>query len=576
MISSFAIRRFFLIILLSFFFSFNKTLPLNDENIFIAPIDINLYVAGAFGEPRGDHFHTGIDFSTRGKTGIPVHAIADGYVSRIRVQAGGYGHALYIMHPNGYMSVYGHLSKYADAIDKYVIEQQYAKKSFEVDLYPDKNLFTVKQGNDIAYSGNTGTSTAPHLHFEIRDASGESSPLNPLKWIHIEDNKPPVINGLMIYQFNSIECLAEEKLYTVIKNGNEYSIASTIIVNKSKTEIGVRSKDFMDASDADGDFGIYSIHSSMDGKEFYSFSLDKLDFSEGRYANAHIDYAENKMKDIQIYRNFILPGNKAGIYNNILNRGIIELTDTLKHSIEISVKDYAGNISLLKFKIKKSAVANKINEIPSKGFLKLFKWNEENSYSTDSLKITLPTGNLYQDLYFSCKKKTHAAGKIKSPTYSVGDPYTPIHNASNLSILPANIPEKLKSKAVICFQNHNDKVTGKTSTWNGNYLETKIREFGDFYVLLDTIKPVVTPLNLQNNQTLTTDNIRMKISDNLSGITKYNGYMDGEWILMEYDIKSSVLKWSMNKNLPEGEHIFKLVVADEVGNTNTTIIKFKI
>ncbi|MEI7801529.1 MAG: M23 family metallopeptidase [Bacteroidota bacterium] len=165
--------------------SFNKTLPLIDENIFRAPIDINLYIAGTFGEPRGDHFHTGIDFSTRGKTGIPVHAIADGYVSRIKVQAGGYGHALYIMHPNGYMSVYGHLSKYCEAVEEYVQKWQFTNKSFEVDLYPEKDLLKVKQGDEIAFSGNTGTSTAPHLHFEIRDASGESFPLNPLKWIHI-------------------------------------------------------------------------------------------------------------------------------------------------------------------------------------------------------------------------------------------------------------------------------------------------------------------------------------------------------------------------------------------------------
>ncbi|MEI7801530.1 MAG: hypothetical protein WCI97_02675 [Bacteroidota bacterium] len=387
----------------------------------------------------------------------------------------------------------------------------------------------------------------------------------------------------MIYQFNTIECLAEEKLYPVTKTGNEYTVTPTIAVNKSKTEIGVRAKDFMDASDADGDFGIYSIHSSMDGKEFYSFSLDKLDFSEGRYCNAHIDYAENKMKDIQIYRNFILPGNKSSIYKNVLNRGILELTDTLKHSIEITVKDYAGNSSVLKFKIKKSSTVNKSAEIPSKGFAKLFKWNEENSYSTDSLKITMPAGNLYQDLYFSCRKKTHAAGKIKSPTYAVGDPFTPIHNAVTLAILPTNISENLKSKAVICFRNFKGSVSGKTTNWNGNYCETKIREFGDYYVTLDTTPPTVTVLSMIE-QTLTDNNIKVKITDNLSGVTKYNGYIDGEWILMELDFKTNTLTWNRNavisgtmeKTFSAGEHIFKLVVADEVGNTTTKTIKFKI
>ncbi|GDX53396.1 peptidase M23 [Bacteroidota bacterium] len=576
-------RIFFVALVLGVLFSFTKSIPLLDDNFLRPPLDISLYIAGAFGEPRGDHFHTGIDFSTRGKAGIPVHAIADGYVSRIRVQAGGYGHALYIMHPNGYMSVYGHLSKYSSLIDQYVTDQQFAKKSFEVDLYPEKDLLKVKQGDEIAFSGNTGTSTAPHLHFEIRDASGESFPLNPLKWIHIEDHKAPVINGLMIYQFNTIECLAEEKLYTVTKTGNDYTVTPTIVVNKSKTEIGVRAKDFMDASDADGDFGIYSIHSSIDGKEFYGFSLDILDFAEGRFANAHIDYAENKMKDIQVYRNFLLPGNKASIYNNIINRGIFELNDTLKHEIEIIVKDYTGNEATLKFKIKKSSITNKISEIPSKGFVKLFKWNEDNSYNTDSLKITIPSGNLYQDLYFSCKKKNHAAGKIKSPTYAIGDPFTPIHNSVTLDILTSNIPENLKSKAVICFRNYKGTVSGKTTSWNGNYCETKIREFGDYYVTLDTTKPAVTILSMVE-QNLTDNNIKVKITDNLSGVTKYNGYIDGEWILMELDYKTNTLTWNRNavpngsieKSIAAGEHIFKLVVADEVGNTTTKTIKFKI
>lgn len=563
------------VIILSVLLSFNKTLPLVDSTIFRAPLDINLYVSGVFGEPRGDHFHTGLDFSTRGETGIPIKAIGDGYVSRIKVQAGGYGHALYIMHPNGLMSVYGHLSKYTAAIDQYVLQQQIDKKSFEVDLYPEKKLFAVKQGEVVALSGNTGTSTSPHLHFEIRDASGESFPLNPLNWIHIEDHKAPIINGLMIYQFNTIECLAEEKLYSVIKSENNYSVARTILVNKSKTEIGIRAKDFMDASDTDGDFGIYSIHSSIDEKEFYNFSLDKLAFSEGRFANAHIDYAEKKIKNIEIYRNFLLLGNKAEIYGHILNRGIIELTDTLLHKIKIIVKDYSNNASILEFNIKKAPVANKSAEIPSKGFLKLFKWNEENFYNSDSIKVTVPSGSLYEDLYFFCKKKNYAAGKIKSPTYAVGDPYTPIHNSLIISILPSNIPEKLKSKAVICFRNYKGNVSGKTSTWNGNYLEAKIREFGDYYIALDTTRPIATTLNLQNNQTITSENIQVKISDNLSGITRYSGSIDGEWVLMEYDYKSSVLTYTKSKNLLSGEHTLKLIVSDEVGNTTTTTIKFK-
>lgn len=564
-------------------FSFNKSLPIVDETIFRAPLDINLYLAGAFGEPRGDHFHTGVDFSTRGKTGLEVKAVADGYVSRIKVQAGGYGHALYITHPNGYISVYGHLTKYSETIEEYVQMWQFTNKSFEVDLYPEKDLLKVKHGDIVAYSGNTGTSTAPHLHFEIRDASGESFPLNPLKWISIEDHKAPVINGFAVYALSSGFALSTPKLFSVVKNGNSYSSASTIITNDAKTGIGIRAMDFMDVSDADGDFGIYSVKSTIDGKNFLGFSLNRLDFSEGRFANAHIDYSQKRKTSLTIYRNFLLPGNSASIYDEFANRGVINFSDTLIHKIEITVSDYSGNSSVVKFNLKyrplKSAVVP-----PKKNYQKLFLWNQANSYATDSFKISLPAGLLYDDLYFNCKRKQSSGGKNYSATFSCGDWYTPLHNFATISILPNSIPEKLKSKAVICFRNYIGAVSGKTTSWNGNFLETKIREFGEFFVMLDTIKPTVTILNLVANQTLTGDNIKVKINDNLSGVTKYNGYIDGEWILMELDFISKTLIWKKNavlpgvkgKNYGAGEHILKLVVSDEVGNINTTTLKFKI
>ncbi len=561
---------------LALFISFQIPTTNNTDSVFINPIDIPLYMSGNFGEPRGDHFHTGIDFSTRGKTGIAVKSIADGYVSRIKVQAGGYGHALYIMHPNGFMSVYGHLSKYNEAIEKYVREQQYLKKSFEVDLYPEKNLFPLKQGEIIALSGNTGTSTAPHLHFEIRDASGESFPLNPLQWISIKDFISPTINSLVVYPVSLTAPSNEKKTFALIKKGNEYSVSQTIIFNKQYLSFGIRATDFADNNDADGDFGIYSIHSTIDGKPFYGFKLDRLDFSEGRYVNAHIDFAEKKNTGVLVYRNFLLPGNNAGIYYDCNNRGIINLTDTISHKVEVIVKDYAGNKSVLRFNIKKSLSIKKDIETSLKKEEKLFKWNEENNYTEDSIKINFPDGVFYNDLKFQCRKTNSTDTQKLSAVYTCGDPFTPLHSYCTIQIIPKKLSESLRSKAVICVRNYKGEVSAKTSKWNGAYLITKIREFGEFYVSVDTTKPTVSFINIQNNETLVADNIKIKIADNLSGIVQYNGYIDDEWVLFEFDFKSKTLTWKNDNKLNKGEHTLKLVVADEVANVKTTTIKFKI
>ena len=126
-------------------------------------MDISLIVAGNFGEVRSNHFHTGIDFKTQGVIGKNIYAIGDGYVSRIGYSHYGYGKVLYVSHPEGYTSVYAHLSTFKSPISTFVKNHQYEIQEETFTVYLDSGEIQVKKGQIIALSGNSGSSFAPQV-----------------------------------------------------------------------------------------------------------------------------------------------------------------------------------------------------------------------------------------------------------------------------------------------------------------------------------------------------------------------------------------------------------------------------
>ena len=543
------------------------------QNYFQSPLEINLELSGSFGEPRSDHFHTGDDFRTMGKEGLPVFASAGGYISRIKVSAYGYGNVLYITHPNGYMTVYGHLKKFNDNVQAWVKQQQYAKQSFEVDLYPDASLFKVNQGDIIALSGNSGSSQAPHLHFEIRNADGESTPLNPMLFgLMPTDYRSPVFDKLEVYPYYSTQqIIGEPKPFDLIEFG-ENTFYPTQLIVVSNPDVAFASKVIDFGVSGGPDYGLYNLQTTFDSVVIFEFKIDELNFAEGRYANAEIDYGLKTESGDMYYRSFVLPGNNSKIYTSKPNNGWIHLNDTLQHEVVITASDFYGNKSQLYFYVKYKP--GTITE-PIGASANFFKWNEENIYKTDSLQITFPVGVFYENFWFQFNQSTKSNSAL-SPVYKVHNNDIPLHDYFSVKILPANIPYSLRDKVVIAFSKKNYGFVGKTTTWEGQWLTCKARDFGYFTVAIDTFSPTIKIVSGKNGQSAVSGtHFIFNMHDSLSGITSFNGYLDGHWVLLEHDGKTDNLIYTVGEKISAGEHILEIVVEDETGNQKNLNFKFK-
>jgi hypothetical protein len=541
----------------------------------INPLNGALIISGSFGEPRLNHFHTGIDFTTRGKTGLSVYAFDAGYVSRIKVSAIGYGKAIYITHPNGLISVYGHLSKFSDVIQSYVTTQQYKQQKSELELYPEANQFIIKKGELIAYSGNSGGSSAPHLHFEVRDAAGESFPLNPLKYnLDLKDTIKPTFRELAIYNLNEPSDMVNPRQYNLTTYQKSYklqqrSTPDTITIPFNQVGVGVKVHDLTNGCDSDGYFGVYRLQMNVDNIKVYEFAMNRLDFNEGRYANCHIDYKQKKKNKEQFYRCYLLPGNKAAIYDAVLNRGIIQLGKGEVKKVEIISSDYFNNTSNVVFYITTSSNGY-VQAIPPIGLL--VKHNESKSWGNTRIKLTFDSGTFYDETYL--KIDSNKLPSAYSTSYQIHNEYTPLHKSFSLSIKLNNYNTQLpESKFVLVRIKENGSVSAYKSTVANGWVSANPKELGTFYIASDTITPKITPTNFTPGQSTKNKMLTLKITDNLSGIETYNFYVDNQWIVADYDAKNDLISIDISKQA-SGEHILKAVVVDAVGNKKINTFKF--
>ena len=563
--------RKILLLLLIFISSEKYTLYAQD---YINPLDFRLLLSGSFGELRSNHFHTGIDIKTKGVEGQKVYAIADGYITRIKVSSYGYGKAIYINHKDGRTSVYAHLSEFSDKIDSITKKEHYRKKSFEINIYPEKNTLNIKQGDIIALSGNSGSSGGAHLHFEIRDTKTEQ-PLNPLDYgFKVQDIISPIIKELKVFTIeNAIKRdNIYNNIYKVRKNNQDYIIDSTININK-KTGLAIYTYD--QSNDAYNKNGVNSIKVFIDSTLIYFFKLDRLDFNKNKYINAHIDYKEKKNSKRKFHKCFKLPNNSLKNYKEIIDNGFIKLPDNNIHSVRIEVGDSYNNISNLSFNIRlKNSKQNKKtnNIIESENRTKLFPWNKKNEFKDENFRISLKERSLYETINFNYKKKDSING-IYGNIHQCHYNYVPLHKPANISI-KSKVPNELKEKAYIA-KIRDKKYNYIGGNWQNNYITGKSNELGDFAIVIDTLKPIIKGVNIYPEKKLKNQKtIKCTIEDKESGIKKYTAILNNQWILMDYDYKRKLLKYEFDNIIKKGSNTFSLTVTDKVGNTTNYSVKF--
>lgn len=527
------------------------------------PLSIPPALSGGFGELRNNHFHSGTDFKTQQAVNKPVYAIEDGYVSKISVSPGGYGLALYLNHPStGHTSVYAHLNSFSKEIADYVKEKQYELESFNVNLYPKINEFPVKRGQQIALSGNTGSSGGPHLHFEIRDSKTEET-LDALEYIPaIPDTQKPDLRGIAFYPIKGKGIINENDSPIRLNiskdsNGNPMGLGRTINA-WGRIGIGVKAYDKMNGQN--NIYAVKHIRLFVDGDPVFSSTIGRFSFSDTRMINSLIDFEDWRERNSFFIKSFIEPGNALPFYKSF-NNGYIDINEEREYTLLYELEDHYGNTLSYQFKVngKPQPLKETVNCENWMG------WNMNNSYIEMGFNIYIPTGNLYTDLCFKYDKQK--SNNYFSDIHKLHDKPVPLHNNANIWI-------KLNTDTLVNKNNYGIvKVNNNGSdNWiGGKYVKggvsASIRELGNNYAISsDTQPPTITPLSPEN--WTSQRRIRIRITDNKSGIASFRGEINGKFILFTHDSKSSVYTYNFdNSRMPKGENlIFTFTATDGAGN----------
>ena len=531
------------------------------KDYFQSPLEIPLLLSGTFGELRSNHFHSGLDIKTQQQQGLKVVAAAGGTVSRIKIAHYGYGKALYLTHPNGYVTVYAHLQKFSSAIEAYIKKQQYKKERFEIELFPTANLLTVAKGEVIGYSGNSGSSGGPHLHFEIRDK--HSRPMNPLLFgMEVMDTKKPKINRIMAYPLDENAAINGssnpiELRLTQQPNGN---FKAESIQAQGRIGFGISTIDQQDLTINKN--GIYAIQTVVNGQTNFKVQMDKFSFAETRYINRMIDYSFFQEKKSRVQKLFVEKNNPLSIFKNVHDNGVLFIADSLSYQYNITVTDFKNNTSRIDIPI--------IGKVDS---IKIPKKNvntdhyayasQKYNFRDGKFNVYIPKGALYEDTYLDLK--------VSGDTLTLHDKGTPLHKNAVISYDITRYSQEDRAKLYLGMLNYKNEVSYSGARIKDNNLSCSTRKFGKYSVGIDKTPPKISPQNISDKKWMSKYRyLKFKISDDKSGIKGYRATVNGKFILMEYDYKTRTLTHDFNDNsVTDTENNLKLIVTDNVGNSST-------
>ncbi|WP_170122229.1 M23 family metallopeptidase [Flavobacterium aciduliphilum] len=529
------------------------------QDYFRPPLDIPMQLSGNFGELRPNHFHTGFDFKTNQIEGLPVYAAADGYVSRIKIATNGYGKAIYITHPNGYTTVYGHLQKAVGILQEKIFELQYTAKNYEVESYFKPDELPVKKGELIALSGNTGGSEGPHLHFEIRDSKTEKI-INPLFFgIPIPDIKSPTVSNLFVYPISQDAVVNESKRPVILSLSlqKDGTYLAEKVYAKGNIGFGINAGDMDDVSYNIN--GVYKTQLYSNGQPVFGYEFDQMDFDEARYVNAFIDYARYKKTHQRIQKLFMKqPYAWSNVTQNGTN-GILDITPNLLETARIEVSDYNENKVILNIPIVYSNTPAKIEE-ETKPTPYFVKSKVDALFEKDKVSVFFPAGTFYEDFYLNFK--------VEKGTLHLHEDIVPAHSNFAITFENDSIPNEERKKFFIASIN-GKKIGFNATKYTPTAFTCKSKTLGMFRLVKDTLAPkIIPPKHLDHKWISDKTSLQFTITDELSGIKTYNGYLNDKWVLFEYESKTDKITHVFDeKFLLEGENKLKIEVTDNVGNS---------
>ena len=542
------------------------------KGYFIYPVQAKIGLAANFGELRPNHYHMGLDCRTDQKQNVRVMAAADGYIAHVKIEPAGFGRAIYINHPNGLTTLYAHLNDFLPELEKYVKEQQYKLESWQVFLDIPPNLFPVKQGQFIAFSGNTGGSQGPHTHFEIRNTKTDKA-LNPsLFGFPIPDNVPPTIIRLAMYDRCVSTYSQTPKLYPLKKaNGRYTTTAPVIISNTERVSFGISAVDRYTGSANPN--GIYEAVIYYDDLVISGFQLDNISYDETRYLNAHIDHKLKAGGGPYVEHLSRLPGYPESVYKDGESDGIIYLEDDSVHQIKIEVKDTYGNTSVLQFAIKRGFVnENKYKrDDPSEpkfvpGFVNVFE--------REDVQVVLGEDDLYDSVDFVYSKKAAVNPHAVSALHSVHTALVPVHGYYTVRLKVDASLQYIAEDKIVMQRTWGSKMDVAKPEKNGDWFTAKFREFGNFQLVVDDSPPVISAIGIRDNANLSrSSQIIFTVTDNLKKIKNFRAELDGKWLRFTNDKGRSFI-YKFDEMCPSGEHELKVSVEDEAGNVETKNFHF--
>lgn len=518
-------------------------------------------LAANFGELRPNHYHMGLDCKTEKKQNLQVLAAADGYISKVKIEPFGFGRAIYINHPNGLSTIYAHLNDFTPELDAYVKQQQYLLKSWKVYLDIPAELFPVKKGNFIAYSGNTGGSQGPHLHFEIRDTKTEKV-LNPLLFgFPIQDNVPPTILRLAVYDRCISTYEQSPKFYSLKKIKGVYvTTPDLIIANTDRVSFAVSAFDTYNGSTNQN--GIYEGLLYENETPIAGFQLDSIGYDETRYLNAHIDYKLKANHGPYVQHLSKLPGYNNSVYKTVNGNGVISIEDDSIHTIKIAIKDAYGNTSVLQLAVKRNATIQKPKTDSAKtenqknfypGFINVFENNNISFYLSEDA--------LYDSIRFKYSEILPAYGNT---IYQLHYATIPLQSAFAVKIRAANTFADSNRMVIHRFENKNNDYA--KAIYSNGWYKASFREFGNFQLMEDTLPPVITPIGFKNGMNCNKlKRIAFVIKDNTDEIKNFTALLDGNWLRFTND-KGKVFAYIFDEKCLPGEHELKIIAEDQVGN----------